>query len=581
MVRRMKTRAAILLTVIMGLTFVLAGCGNDAAAGSANTDPSSENAAAKTMEADTESFASDPADETTQTEAESDTDQTERTETADTDAAQNSLNANADSTGSPTSTQILNIVPGASDATRLELYGPAESMSNPDAALIECETPEDDPNYLTDLMEAEVYNYKYIFERPFAFAANAQFYDYESLGRKVKRIVPEEMTEEDAENIRALYDMRKTMVQTAPAQTNIYPIWEGEPATADLTGTLEWTLESNDNEGFLPFLVAYRVKDQSAVKGNIIVIAGGGYQSRANYSEGYPIAEAFYEMGYNAFVLQRRVEPYSPQDAWLDLARSIRYLRHNADELGIEGLDMMMATGFSGGSSTIIGTMFNLYGDIQPTVYDTDYQPDEVDAENADLDVAFLIYGFRSVDESGESIYSLETDNPNLPMCFLAVGSEDDYDYDEKMNDMAEALRERTEVEYHLFAGINHGYGVGAEGNSSAYWLPMADAFISHAKIVNATHEVDGVIFPGYCTKYQIVVTGEGEEEGETYVGTNDEETQFYMAWDSSGYALEMEGTIDEDGELTVTKETFKGYLAQTAPEKWEATQADAWIMFE
>ena len=62
-----------------------------------------------------------------------------------------------------------------------------------------------------------------------------------------------------------------------------------------------------------PFLVPYLVEDQLAAKGNMIVIAGGGYSSRGNAMEGYPIAEAFQDLGYNAYVLQRRVAPYSQE----------------------------------------------------------------------------------------------------------------------------------------------------------------------------------------------------------------------------------------------------------------------------
>lgn len=105
----------------------------------------------------------------------------------------------------------------------------------------------------------------------------------------------------------------------------------------------DFTAESYDNADMKPFLVPYLVEDQLAAKGNMIVIAGGGYSSRGNAMEGYPIAEAFQDLGYNAYVLQRRVAPYSQEDTWLDMQRAVRYLRYNADSLGLGGMDCIAA----------------------------------------------------------------------------------------------------------------------------------------------------------------------------------------------------------------------------------------------
>ena len=58
----------------------------------------------------------------------------------------------------------------------------------------------------------------------------------------------------------------------------------------------DFTAESYDNADMKPFLVPYLVEDQLAAKGNMIVIAGGGYSSRGNAMEGYPIAEAFQDL---------------------------------------------------------------------------------------------------------------------------------------------------------------------------------------------------------------------------------------------------------------------------------------------
>lgn len=176
----------------------------------------------------------------------------------------------------------------------------------------------------------------------------------------------------------------------------------------------DFTAESYDNADMKPFLVPYLVEDQLAAKGNMIVIAGGGYSSRGNAMEGYPIAEAFQDLGYNAYVLQRRVAPYSQEDTWLDMQRAVRYLRYNADSLGLGGMDCIAASGFSGGSGTILGEVANLYGDVQPTLYDADYASDAVDQMSADLDVVCPLYGPQY---DGEHTSDYAAWSPKIPIC--------------------------------------------------------------------------------------------------------------------------------------------------------------------
>ena len=58
-----------------------------------------------------------------------------------------------------------------------------------------------------------------------------------------------------------------------------------------------------------PFLNPYLLRDQSKVKGNVIIIAGGGSNPTATtWWRATPVS-SFNKNGYNAFVLQRRVRP--------------------------------------------------------------------------------------------------------------------------------------------------------------------------------------------------------------------------------------------------------------------------------
>ena len=171
-----------------------------------------------------------------------------------------------------------------------------------------------------------------------------------------------------------------------------------------------------DEAGFKPFLVPYLMTDQKAVKGNVIIVAGGGFYQRCNDGEGYPVAKMFNEMGYNAYVLQRRVTPSQSIDSSLDLQRAVRYLKYYGPQKGIAKLDKIVTIGFSGGGMTILAQILTLYGGITPNSVYSDYVCDAVDSVNSDYQVAALMYGVM-----GE----FATENKKMPALFLCAGAND------------------------------------------------------------------------------------------------------------------------------------------------------------
>lgn len=280
---------------------------------------------------------------------------------------------------------------------------------------------------------------------------------------------------------------REQLVTVVEPESVSWYIWHGNVAKAADADQYDYS-KAFDYPEFEPFLLPYLLPDQSRVKGNLIVIAGGGYAGRMNAYEGYPVAERFNELGYNAYVLQRRVAPYLPEDSMMDLARSIRYLRAMGPEKGIGGLDCIGAAGFSGGSSTILGQLALYYGDILPTALHPDYIPDEIDHQSADMDFALCIYGpaWKYDDMSGH----YETDNPNLPPIFICAGSQDDMGAAVPCTELFRSLNDRTATEIHLFAGAGHGFGIGPGMDAKVFrpnithnvtvWPMLADAFIDY-----------------------------------------------------------------------------------------------------
>ena len=53
-------------------------------------------------------------------------------------------------------------------------------------------------------------------------------------------------------------------------------------------------------------------------------------------NEGAPVARRLAELGWQSFVVNYRVRPYTMEEGSLDLARAIRYVRSHAADYGID-----------------------------------------------------------------------------------------------------------------------------------------------------------------------------------------------------------------------------------------------------
>jgi acetyl esterase/lipase len=119
-------------------------------------------------------------------------------------------------------------------------------------------------------------------------------------------------------------------------------------------------------------------------RGIIVVCAGGGFRFKS-VQEGRPVAEFFYARGLNAAVLDYRVQPYTRLDSCADGLRAVRWLRHNAETLGIPA-DKIAIGGFSAGGmlSALAATS---YDDGNPEA------ADPVERVSSRPDAALIWYG--------------------------------------------------------------------------------------------------------------------------------------------------------------------------------------------
>lgn len=278
-------------------------------------------------------------------------------------------------------------------------------------------------------------------------------------------------------------EARANLVQTVSVEDGIYFLWndfESMPV-ADGESYTEEELDAASllGYGYTTVMVKYLLDDPTTAKGNIVVVSGGAMKGRSNSSEGYPAVEAFNELGYNCFLVQRRLEPYSTIDIYMDYQRAVRTVRYYAAEEGWGGQDMIAGLGWSGGGATILGAIRECYGDITPAAYDSDYIPDAIDAVSSDLDTALIIYGAYNHEGGG----LLDTVNDNLPAFYINHGTADVTIPVENAQDLYDQVVERLiPAQLTLIEGAAHGYGIGTVGNDlpegCSAWMAEADEFM-------------------------------------------------------------------------------------------------------
>ncbi len=104
------------------------------------------------------------------------------------------------------------------------------------------------------------------------------------------------------------------------------------------------------------------IHDDTEIRPAMLVIPGGGYSAVCHEREGEPIALAFFERGFNAFVLNYRVGPHDHYPSQLiDASSAIVHIKRNAVKFSID-IDRVYALGFSAGGH-LAGSRAIVHGD--------------------------------------------------------------------------------------------------------------------------------------------------------------------------------------------------------------------------
>jgi acetyl esterase/lipase len=237
----------------------------------------------------------------------------------------------------------------------------------------------------------------------------------------------------------------------------------------------------------VPAIMAYPVQGQR--RGAVIVCPGGGYGMRADH-EGEPIALWLNSIGIHAFVLRYRVAPYQYPCALTDIQRAIRYARHNADGLGING-SKIGVLGFSAGGhlTASIGTH---YDSGNPDAEDA------IDRQSCRPDAIVLCYPVITMKppfyHEGSMLNLLgRTPDPELiellsnegqvttdtPPAFLWHTSDDEAVPVENSLMFASALRQKkVPFDLHVYETGHHGLGLAKEDAHVASWTSVCGLWL-------------------------------------------------------------------------------------------------------
>jgi len=181
-----------------------------------------------------------------------------------------------------------------------------------------------------------------------------------------------------------------------------------------------------------------------------VISPGGGFSYVGSIHEGFPYAQEISRKRYNAFVLRYRAGQGGAV-ATQDLAAAISYIFRNAAVLGVSTAD------YSVWGSSAGARMAAAIGSRGPASYGGDELP-----KPSAVVVAY----------TGHSEYASAE-----PPTFVVVGEQDGIAPPSAMERRIAALRRMgTEVEYHTYKDVGHGFGLGT-GTSAEGWIIKAIEF--------------------------------------------------------------------------------------------------------
>ncbi len=257
--------------------------------------------------------------------------------------------------------------------------------------------------------------------------------------------------------------------QVTPHAQQVLYLWEEGNAPT----VTEYTVNNgsySDDPDFRPYLTTFPVPEGTAVKGAVLICPGGAFQFRSDQPEGVAVAQALSARGYQSFVVDYRLRPYTQQEGALDLARAVRFVRAHAEDYGIDPADIAVM-GFSAGGILSGEMLLHFDGTVNGTALDPDYASDALDQVSADGAACGMIYAFYGRLSVGTTDVDLLRSG-SLPPTFYCYGTRDPF-YRQFLANADAAEAAGVSVERLQLDGMPHGFG--AQGD----WIPTYDQWLT------------------------------------------------------------------------------------------------------
>lgn len=253
-----------------------------------------------------------------------------------------------------------------------------------------------------------------------------------------------------------------------PSRTQSLYLWnEGNaPAKTQFTQDMIGYFDEWD---FRPYVTCIPVREGVGPCGAVVLMAGGAYQFRGNYTDALPTAAALRELGFQAFMVDYRLHPYTQEEGALDVARAVRFIRNNAEAYRIDP-DNIAVMGFSAGGILAGEFLMHYDEDVLPSALDSSYEPDNLDRVRAHASACGMIYSFYGHLSVGNMDPSWLSQG-DLPPTFYCYGTRDPfYSQFERQHDVL--TEEGIPTDRIVLNGWPHGFG--ADGGwiaDYASWL--------------------------------------------------------------------------------------------------------------
>ena len=176
-----------------------------------------------------------------------------------------------------------------------------------------------------------------------------------------------------------------------------------------------------------------------------VIAPGGGFAYVASVHEGFPYAVEISNRGYNTFVLKYRAGQGGTA-ATQDLATAVAYIFRNANALGVS------TTAYSLWGSSAGARMAAAIGSHGTARFGAPELPKP----------SVIVIAYTGHSELGSSD----------PATFVVVGERDPIASPSIMERRVALLRRAgTEVEYHKYPGLGHGFGLGTDTSADGWVL--------------------------------------------------------------------------------------------------------------